>query len=379
MSFVFASPTVRGAATRSSRSLAASNSASSRRLPLSRRARRWRPSDAARRERKTSVAPAPVQRRAPGRHVVRLRRHQRGEAEYTGVLSSGVFRGYKVSATPSDSAWPRSTEAIRPWPIAHLDARIEQCRACSLEHGCVDVPQRKAVAKREHFCSCIGSATRRNCHDAGSVLATTSVRSVPSSASTCAANMPHCTKCVALSPRSLDRAPSARCAAARRQPLARASRRRVRCQQRHGRASAAAPCCQCRAARSLRCARTTTRRASRACAPASPPGQARACALVLPIVGACTESSSHSAVRVNAVRDEAQRRSCSDLDADDVEPITEAESTQWQQQRLARRARRAAAPCGWCTPSGAHRQRVQPNELITGCTLSFIPLNAERP
>jgi hypothetical protein len=28
--------------------------------------------------------------------------------------------------------------------------RVEQCRARNLEHGCVDVPQRKAVAKREH-------------------------------------------------------------------------------------------------------------------------------------------------------------------------------------------------------------------------------------
>ncbi len=226
-----------------------------------------------------------------------------------------VFRGDKVGATPSDTAWPRSTEAIRPSARSHNSIRASSSAARAISSTDASMC-RSAKLLRNASIFAAASVARHG------ATATTPDRCWPRRA---------CVACRAARRRAQPTCRTAQ-SVSRHQPALWIEHRRHDARQlvdnrwrkhrvgecgRSKRASAAAPCCQCRAARSMRCARTTTRRASRASAPASPPGQARACALALPIAGACTESSSHSTVRVNAVRDEAQRRSCSDLDADD--------------------------------------------------------------
>jgi hypothetical protein len=380
--------------------------------------------------RQTSAAPAPAQRRAArSAHCTaqtstpaccRVASFERACVTKVGAKLRDAERQRLAAQHRGDQGlWrfraPRC--ARRAVPRAQSRAPTRRCAAA--QSGC----ETRAAA---------ASAARRGA--TATTLVTTSVRSVPSSASTCAADMPYCTSsaavCRAISARSgsLSRCPSSTVGTmrgSRRQTPARASRRRAR-----RRAAARAPPTARRRAR--RCTARARRpaatqrhgdeaarrnahlreaqqrlavdaalqdrrdaRAPRRAAPAEHVHQVERARLrtrvadrrrvhrVAEPLEVQRVGEPCDAARVNAIRDEAQRRR--NLDAE-VEPVTaaEAEHTVLTQEtrstarvparappsasgarparaqqtaprpRLARRARRVAAPCGWRAPAGAH-------------------------
>jgi hypothetical protein len=183
--------------------------------------------------RQTSAAPAPAQRRAA--------RSARCTAQTSTpaccrVASFERACVTKVGAKLRDAERQRLAAQHRGdqafGAFAHLDARVEQCRARNLKHRRVDAPQRKAVAKREqlqHRQRDAARLPRRWSRRACAACRAARRRAQPTCRTVQAAR-----RCVAPSARALGRcraalrAPSARCAAARRQTPARASRRRAR-------------------------------------------------------------------------------------------------------------------------------------------------------
>jgi hypothetical protein len=333
-----------------------------------------------------------------------------GSDEHTGVLPSGVFRARLCDEIRREAARRRAGRAA-PRRSGLWRFRAPRCARRAVPRAQSRAPTRRCAAVQSgcETRAAAASAARRGA--TATTLVTTSVRSVPSSASTCAADMPYCTSSAAVcrSARALGRcraalrAPSARCAAARRQTPARASRRRAR-----RRAAARAPPtarrrarqCTARARRPAatrrhgdKAARRNAHlreaqqrlavdaalqdrrdaRAPRRAAPAEHVHQRRrqverarlrtrvadrrrvhrvAEPLEVQRVGEPCD-----AARVNAIRDEAQRRR--NLDAE-VEPITAAEAehtvlTQKRGQLLAcRRAlRRRPAARGRASPANS--------------------------
>jgi hypothetical protein len=167
----------------------------------------------------------------PGRHVVRLRRAHRRAAERR--LSSAPVRrnSARSCATPSDSAWPRSTEAIRPLAPSRTSMRASSSAARAISS--TDASMRRSAKRLRNASSCSIGSARRNCHDAGhDERAQRAEQRVDVRSRHAVLHKQR--RCVAPSARALGRcraalgAPSARCAAARRQTPARASRRRAR-------------------------------------------------------------------------------------------------------------------------------------------------------
>ena len=321
-----------------------------------------------------------------------------GSDEHTGVLPSGVFRARLCDKSRREAARRRATAPGRAAPRRSglWRFRAPRCARRAVPRAQSRAPTRRCAAAQSgcETRAAAASAARRGA--TATTLVTTSVRSVPSSASTCAADMPYCTSsaavCRAISARSgsLSRCPSSTvgtmrgssstnagesiasasattsssssasdCAAARStmhrtsSPPCRdaASRRRGGPSKRALARSAAAPRCRCRAARSPTRAHHDAPRQPSTCTSVDARSSARACALALPTAGACTESPSHS--RCSASASHATRRASTrfatkrrNLDAE-VEPVTaaEAEHTVLTQKRGQLLACRRALRC----------------------------------
>jgi hypothetical protein len=160
-----------------------------------------------------------------------------GSDEHTGVLPSGVFRARLCDKSRREAARRRATAPGRAAPRRSglWRFRAPRCARRAVPRAQSRAPTRRCAAAQSgcETRAAAASAARRGA--TATTLVTTSVRSVPSSASTCAADMPYWTSsaavCRAISARSgsLSRCPSSTVGtAARRQTPARASRRRAR-------------------------------------------------------------------------------------------------------------------------------------------------------
>jgi hypothetical protein len=139
-----------------------------------------------------------------------------GSDEHTGVLPSGVFRARLCDKSRREAARRRATAPGRAAPRRSglWRFRAPRCARRAVPRAQSRAPTRRCAAAQSgcETRAAAASAARRGA--TATTLVTTSVRSVPSSASTCAADMPYCTSsaavCRAISARSgsLSRCPS---------------------------------------------------------------------------------------------------------------------------------------------------------------------------
>jgi hypothetical protein len=288
--------------------------------------------------RQTSAAPAPAQRRAA--------RSARCTAQ-TSTPACCRVASFERACVTKDGAKLRNAERQRLAAqhrgdqafdaFAHLDARVEQCRARNLEHRRVDAPQRKAVAKREQLqhrqrdaarlprrwsrraCAACRAARRRAqptyCTSSAAVCRAISARS--GSLSRFEHHRHDARQLVDKRRRehrvgerddeqqlerlrlrggALDNAPHEFAALPRRGVTA--TRRPVETRTCEKRSSAWLSMPRCKIA-AMRAHHDAPRQPSM-CTSVNARSSARACALALPTAGACTESPSHSSCSASA-------------------------------------------------------------------------------
>jgi hypothetical protein len=276
-----------------------------------------------------------------------------GSDEHTGVLPSGVFRARLCDEIRREAARRRATAPGRAAPRRSglRRFRAPRCARRAVPRAQSRAPTRRCAAAQSgcETRAAAASAARRGA--TATTLVTTSVRSVPSSASTCASDMPYCTSsaavCRAISARwvvvalpfehrrhdarqlvdkrrrehrvgerddeqqlkrlrlrggALDNAPHELAALPRRGVTA--TRRPVETRTCEKRSSAWLSMPRCKIA-AMRAHHDAPRQPSM-CTSVDARSSARACALALPTAGACTESPSHS--RCSASASHATRR-----------------------------------------------------------------------